>query len=65
MITSFDKNQVRLHLAKEYPYACQCFGEEFVNQETLPYLTVSNWFQRYFPSPTGYNLFKQLEYSLK
>ena len=62
MIKEFNRNEVRLHLAKEYPYASQCFAEDFVNKEVIPHLEVSNWFQKYFPSPTGSNLFKQMEF---
>lgn len=63
MIDTFNTLQVRQFLSKEYPYASRCFAEDFVGQDTLPHLTVSNWFQKYFPSPTGSNLFKQMVYN--
>ena len=65
MIETFNTLQVRKYLEREYPYASRCFAEDFTDRDTLPRLTVSNWFQRYFPSPTGSNLFKQMEYLMK
>lgn len=61
----FNTNEVSLFLARRFPYAAQCFAQETLKYgDTIPSMAVSKWFQRYFPSPTGFNTFRQLEASV-
>jgi hypothetical protein len=61
----FNTNEVSLFLAKRFPYAAQCFAQETLEYgDTIPSMVVSKWFQRYFPSQTGFNTFRQLEASV-
>jgi hypothetical protein len=61
----FQTNDVTLFLAKRFPYAAQCFAQDNLKYgDTILSQTVSNWFQRYFPSPTGFNTFRELERSV-
>jgi hypothetical protein len=61
----FNTNEVTLFLAKRFPYAAQCFAQETLKHgDTICSTVVSKWFQRYFPSPTGFNTFRELECSV-
>jgi hypothetical protein len=62
---TFNTNEVTLFLAKRFQYAAQCFAQETLKYgDTIPLMVVSNWFQKYFPSPTNYNIFRELEASV-
>ena len=65
MPSEFHTNDVTLFLAKRFPYAAQCFAQETSKfGDTVPSQFVSNWIQTYFPSPTGFNTFRELERSV-
>ena len=61
----FIKNEVTLFLAKSYPYAAKCFGEDFVGKESVTSDEVQKWFQRYFLSSVGYDVYRSLEKQVK
>jgi len=52
--------EVRLFLAKQFPYAAQCFGMEHTS-ETVKVTAIEKWFKRYFPAETAFSLFRQME----
>ncbi len=61
----FHTNDVTLFLSKRFPYAAQCFAQDNLKHgDTILSQIVSDWFQRYFPSPTGHNTFRELECSV-
>jgi len=61
----FHTNDVTLFLSKRFPYAAQCFAQDNLKYgDTILSQIVSNWFQRYFPSPKGYTTFRELECSV-
>ena len=61
----FIKNEVTLFLAKSYPYAAKCFGEDYVRKEWVTEAEVQKWFQRYFRSGVGYDVYRSLEKQVK
>jgi len=62
---TFNTNEVTLFLAKRFQYAAQCFAQENLKYgDTIKSTVVSKWFQRYFPSPTNFNVFRELECSV-
>jgi hypothetical protein len=59
---NFKTNDVTLFLSRSFPYAAQCFAQDMLKHgDTVPSLEVSKWFERYFPSPLGYNTFRNME----
>jgi hypothetical protein len=58
--STFETLQVRLFLAKQFPYAAQCFGQEHLS-ERVSATVVEKWFKSYFPAEKAYSLYRQLE----
>ncbi len=57
----FQTIAVRQYLAKKFPYAEQCFAQDFVGTDMVSSTKVENWFKRYFPSELAFAEFRNME----
>ena len=57
---TFNTLEVRLFLNRQYPYAAQCFAQDFTT-ETVPAIKVEKWFKSYFPSNMNQYMYRLLE----
>jgi hypothetical protein len=52
---------VRQYLANKYPYAAQCFAQDFVGTDMVLSIKVENWFKHYFPTELAFAEFRNME----
>jgi hypothetical protein len=57
----FETLSVRQYLATKFPYAAQCFAEDFVGTDRVLSTKVEKWFKHYFPSEVAHQEFRNLE----
>jgi hypothetical protein len=58
--STFNTLEVRLFLNRKYPYAAQCFAQDF-SADTVPSIQVEKWFKRYFPAELAFTEYRNLE----